>query len=213
MIRLLGRTGSINVRKVLWTLREIGVPFAHEAEWGTPARPTSAPVFLALNPNGLVPVLVDEAGAVWESNTICRYLAAAFGRADLLPAGAEARAQVERWMDWQATDLNTAWRPAFMGLVRRDPRFADPTGIERSAQNWNRLMGVLDGQLARAGDYVCGRTFTLADIVLGVSAHRWSMTPIARPALPHVRAWFARLKARPAANVALLDRVSVAPQT
>ena len=126
MLRLLGSTRSINVRKVLWTLAEVGAPFAHEDDWGMPARPLSAPEFKALNPNALVPVIEDDGIVLWESNTICRYLAAKHNRIDLLPSSATARAKVEMWMDWQATDLNTAWRYAFMALVRHIPTIAMP---------------------------------------------------------------------------------------
>lgn len=197
--RILGKASSINVRKVLWTCAEIGLDPVRE-DWGAGFADTAAPEFLALNPNGLVPVLVEADGArvLWESNTICRYLAAAHGRADLLPADPWGRAQVERWMDWQATELNGAWRPAFMGLVRRDPAFADPGAIAASLAAWNARMAILDAQLAATGAYVAGPGFTLADIVLGLSANRWLMTPMpARPAFPAVSAWLARLDARP----------------
>src|SRR5947209_7942524 len=106
--RLLGRPNSINVRKVIWTLAELEITYVHESDWATPQRPTSLPEFRSLNPNGLVPVIVDENGPLWESNTIIRYLAAKHGRTDLLPESAAARAKVEMWMDWAATDVNNA---------------------------------------------------------------------------------------------------------
>jgi glutathione S-transferase len=197
--RLLGRTGSINVRKVLWALREIGAPFTHETEWATPQRPTSLPEFRALNPNGLVPVLIDENGTFLESNAICRYLAAKFDRQDLLPTRAADRALVERWMDWQATDLNTAWRYAFMALSRKDPAYGDQVMITSSTKAWNDKMAVLDSQLESTKAFVAGGRLTLADIVLAVSAHRWEMTPIEHSKLPHVNAWLKQLRQRPAA--------------
>lgn len=196
MLRILGKASSINVRKVLWTCREIGLPFARE-DWGSGFAPTDTPDFLALNPNGLVPVIEDENGVLWESNTICRYLAARHGRTDLLPAEPWARAQVERWMDWQATDLNAAWRDAFMGLVRKDAAFLDAGRIAASATRWNAMMGILERQLAATGAFAAGPGFTLADIVLGLSANRWLMTPIERPDCPAIAAWLARLGERP----------------
>src|SRR5262249_20638367 len=123
-LRILGRASSINVRKVLWTCREIGIDYARE-DFGTGFAPTDTPEFLGMNPNGMVPVIVDEAGPLWESNTICRYLAAKHGRTDLLPATPRQRAGVEQWMDWGATDLNTSWRYAFIALIWRDPAFQD----------------------------------------------------------------------------------------
>ncbi|NGM24282.1 glutathione S-transferase [Roseomonas stagni] len=190
MLRLIGQASSINVRKILWTCAEIGIPVAREDRG-------EAAALRALNPNGLVPVIEDEAGVLWESNTICRYLAAKHGRTDLLPAAPRARAEVERWMDWQATDLNASWRGAFMALVRRHPDHADAGRIAASARAWNDLMEILDGQLARTGAFVVGESFTLADIVLGLSVNRWLMTLMDRPALPAVAAYVTRLAARP----------------
>ncbi|WP_315838280.1 glutathione S-transferase family protein [Bradyrhizobium prioriisuperbiae] len=195
MLRLLGRTSSINVRKVLWTLAELNVPFDHEADWATPERPATSPEFLALNPNGLVPVLIDAHGVLTESNTICRYLAARHSRTDLLPRAPEQRARIEMWMDWQATELNPAWRAAFLGLVRRDPAF-DPAAIEASSTAWSAKMHILDRQLATTQAYVAGDMFTVADIVLGLSVHRYFATPLAHAALPAVRGYVTRLNER-----------------
>jgi glutathione S-transferase len=196
MLRILGKASSINVRKVLWTCREIGIEYQRE-DWGTGFAPTNTSEFLDMNPNGLVPVIEDEAGALWESNTICRYLAAKRGRADLLPANARARAGVEQWMDWQATDLNASWRYAFLALVRRDPFFQDTRQIETSVAEWNARMGILERRLAVTGAFAAGPDFTLADVVLGLSVNRWLMTPIERPNYPAAAAYFDRLKQRP----------------
>ena len=198
MLRILGRASSINVRKVLWTAAEAGVEFERE-DWGIGFRSTRDQSFVALNPNSLVPVVVDEDDfTLWESNTICRYLAAKTSRTDLLPATPRARAEVERWMDWQAGELNNAWRYAFMALVRKSPAHTDANAVAASAAEWNRHMTMLDAQLQRTGAHVAGAEFTLADIVLGVSTQRWLATPVERPALPAVQAWFARVSARPA---------------
>jgi glutathione S-transferase len=196
-LKVLGRPASINVRKVLWTCDEIGVAYDHEP-WGTGELKLDAAEFRALNPNGLVPVLLDGDLVLSQSNAICRYLAAKHGRADLLPVSPAARAQVEQWMDWQATELNDSWRYAFMGLVRGDPQYQDGAAIRKGADSWNARMALLEAQLARTNAFVAGATFTLADVVLGLSTHRWKSTPIKRPTLAAVDAWFARLAERPA---------------
>jgi glutathione S-transferase len=199
MVRILGKASSINVRKVLWTATELGVSFERE-DWGSGFRSTQEPEFLALNPNAMVPVLVDGDVVLWESNTISRYLANRYGEGRLLPLDARARAKVEQWMDWQATELNNAWRYAFMGLLRNSPAHQDPVQIAASIAGWNRQMGLLERHLEAAGDYVAGGAFSLADIVLGLSAHRWRKTPMnERPDYPAIAAWMARLEARPAA--------------
>jgi glutathione S-transferase len=148
MLRILGKAASINVRKVLWTCDELGLPFARE-DWGAGLQSTQQPSFLALNPNALVPVLVDGDFVLWESHAICRYLAHRNDGAALLPADARQRARVDQWMDWQATELNNAWRYAFMALVRRSPQHRDSAQIAASVASWNRHVGILDDHLAR----------------------------------------------------------------
>jgi glutathione S-transferase len=197
VLRILGKASSINVRKVLWTCAELGLAFERE-DWGSGFQPTDSPEFLSLNPNAMVPVLVDGDTVLWESNTICRYLASRYGGGRLLPVDAVARARVEQWMDWQATELNNAWRYAFMALVRKSPAHRDAAQLAASVAQWNRHMGILDRQLERTGAFLAGKEFSLADIVLGLSTNRWLMTPIERPVLPAVEAYVARLRTRPA---------------
>lgn len=195
MIRILGRSSSINVRKVLWTCDELGLAYTLEP-WGSGFRSTDDDAFRALNPNALVPVLVDDDFVLWESNAIVRYLARRQRATRLLPDDPASQARVEQWMDWQAGELNNAWRYAFMGLVRRSPAHADASAIAASVAAWNRHMGLVDAQLARTGGWMTGPDFTLADIVIGLSANRWRMTPMGRPALPAVERFHARLLAR-----------------
>lgn len=199
MLKLLGRSSSINVRKVLWLCAELGLQPDHE-EWGTPERPTRDPAFLALNPNAMVPVLLDGDFVLWESNTICRYLAAREGRHDLLPAAPQERARVEQWMDWQATEFNNAWRYAFMGLVRNSPDHQDPAALAAGVAGWNRHVLIVEQQLQRTGAYVVGERFTLADIVIGLSVQRWWGAPVERiaprPDIPASWAYRERLLER-----------------
>ncbi|WP_375201853.1 glutathione S-transferase family protein [Hyphococcus sp.] len=198
MLRVLGRTTSINVRKVLATLAEIGADYEHEPQWAGPDAPTSSPDFLRLNPNALIPVLIDDDFIMWESNAICRYLALKHERRDLYPENERERAVVDMWMDWQATELNNAWRDAFMGLVRKHPDYANPDRIAKSAERWNAMMGLLDARLSDTGGFIAGNVLTLADIVIGLSAHRWRSTPIDKAALPAVAVWLAKLDGRAA---------------
>lgn len=196
MLQILGKSTSINVRKVLWLCCELQLPYELQ-QWGDGHQATDTPEFRALNPNALVPVIREGTFVLWESNAICRYLAAAQGRSDLLPADFKERALIEQWMDWQATELNNSWRYAFMSLVRRSPAHTDPQATAAGVSNWNRHMTLLDAQLQRTGAFVTGAQFTLADIVLGLSTHRWFMTPLERPALGAVTEYYERLSQRP----------------
>lgn len=191
-LRILGKTSSINVRKVLWTCAEIEADYLQE-DWGSGFKDTHSKEFLEHNPNGLVPVLIHGDFELWESNTICRYLANLYGRHDLLPQNPIQKYKVEQWMDWQATTLNSTWRNAFMGLVRNHPLYQDEALIKSSTNDWNRAMGVLEGQLSLTQAYVCGKKLTLADILIGLSVHRWHKSPIKHDNLPHVMRYYERL--------------------
>lgn len=197
MLKILGKSSSINVRKVLWTCAEIDIPYLL-VEIGSGAQPTDTPEFRALNPNATVPVIQDAGATLWESNSICRYLAGKHGREDLLPTPPMARAQVEKWMDWQSQELNGAWRYAFMALVRDSAAHRDPALIAASVGQWTRHMQILDAQLDASGAFANGAQFSLADIVLGLSVHRWFSTPIAHARLDAVAAYYERLSERPA---------------
>ncbi|BCW88609.1 Glutathione S-transferase GstB [Alphaproteobacteria bacterium SO-S41] len=199
-MKILGRISSINVRKVLWTADELGLAYTRE-DWGLPLRDPKVPDFLALNPNAQVPVLVEEGGFVlWESHAIMRYLSARGGVHRLMPPGAHEAAIADQWLTWGATELNPAWSYAFSALVRHAPGHDDPAAIETSRQRWTARMQLLDDRLAATGAYAGGAEFTLADITLGLSVHRWFGTPMERPALPHIDAYYARLQSRPAAR-------------
>src|SRR3979411_1843982 len=161
MLKVYGRANSINVRKVLWMLDEIGLAYERE-DWGRGYKSTDDPVFRKINPVGVGPVIADGAFRLRESNTIVRYLAEKHGRADLYPGDLEARATTESWMDWASTDLGGAMRPVFHGLVVKNPAYVGL--VEGGIKEWSGQMRVLDQQLAAAGPFVMGRSFTISDI-------------------------------------------------
>lgn len=195
MLRILGRVTSINVRKVLWAAGEMGIEYERE-DWGKPVRDPKVPEFLALNPNGTVPVIIDDGFALWESGAILRYLAEKTG-SDLWPSDARERALVDQWLTWQGTELNPSWAYIVPAKLRNDPPDPDPERLAAAAAKWTRTMRILEGQLER-GDYVANGRFSLADIVIGLSVHRWKSVQFDKPDLPAVDAHYARMQARPA---------------
>ena len=110
---------------------------------------------------------------------------------------AQQRARIEQWMDWQATEFNNAWRYAFSALVKKSPAHQDAGQIAAGIASWNRHAAIVERHLAQDGAFMTGATFTLADIVIGLSLRRWKLAPIARPALPAIDAYLARLAQRP----------------
>jgi glutathione S-transferase len=195
-LKLLGRVTSINVRKVLWLLGELGL--SHEREdWGLPLRDPNVAEFLALNPNAQVPVLIEDDFVLWESNAIMAYLAHKHGA--LLPTEGQSRALVDQWLYWQLGELNPAWSYAVNALLRRNPAFTDQGRIAESVSRWTKMLTILDGQLTKS-PFVAGEMFTVADIAIGLSVHRWYATPIpGRMSFPAIEDYYRRMQARPAA--------------
>jgi glutathione S-transferase len=119
MLKVYGRANSINVRKVLWMLKEVGETYERE-DWGRGYRSTDDPTFRKVIPVGVVPVIDDGAFRLRESNTIVCCLAAKHGRADLCPTDLQARAWTESWMDWASTDFANGMRaPCFTASSSR----------------------------------------------------------------------------------------------
>jgi len=193
MLKVYGRANSINVRKVLWMLEEVGETYARE-DWGRGYRSTDDPVFRKINPVGVVPVVDDGAFRLRESNTIVRYLAGKHGRADLYPTELEARATTEAWMDWAATDFAIGMRPVFQGLVVKNPAYASM--VDGGSKDWTAQMRVLEQHLAAAGPYVMGRHFTIGDIPVGLIVNRWFAINFQKPDFKAVSAYYDRLTER-----------------
>ncbi len=102
MLKIWGRLSSINVQKVVWCAKELGL--AHErTNAGRSFGIVDTPEYRRLNPNGMVPVIEDDGFVLWESNAIVRYLCAKHDRGTLLPPTLTERADADRWMDWQCT--------------------------------------------------------------------------------------------------------------
>lgn len=196
MLKVLGRVTSINTRKVLWALDEMGVPYERE-DWGKPLRDPNVPEFLKLNPNAQVPVIVDDGFVLWESHAILRYLSAKAG-SGLWPVEARERALVDQWMSWQSTELNPAWNYVVQAKLRGNPPNPDPIRVEASIVAWTRQMRILEEHLATAGGLMANGRLSLADIVIGLSTHRWLSVPFDKPSLPATEAHYRQMQSRPA---------------
>jgi glutathione S-transferase len=198
MLRLLGRANAYNVRKVLWLLDELGLAYEQE-DWGRGHRTTDDPGFLALNPLGTVPVLVDGGAVLRESHVILRYLARREGAERLYPRDPLGAARVEQWMDWVAYDMTFAMWGGYLGGELGLPPWNDPWAVAEGRARWVRGMAALEAELSSRGPYLAGEGFTLADIPAGFLVHRWhAMAGIARPEMPALAAYYARLSERPA---------------
>lgn len=191
MLTIWGRLNSHNVKKVVWAACETGQEWVRHDIGGAFGY---SPEYLAMNPNRLVPTLVEGDFALWESNAILRYLADAYAP-HLWPEGLRARAQADKWMDWQFTFAD-AQRDGFLQMVRVAEDQRDPAQIERTMTETNKLMRIMDDALAGQA-FLTGEAFGIADIPMGAYAYTWFKLGFAREDVPHVRRWFEAVSARP----------------
>jgi glutathione S-transferase len=193
-----GRANSVNVRKVLWCAEELGISYKR-IDAGMAFGRNTEPEYLAMNPNGRVPTLVDGDFVLWESNSIMRYFALVHGQGSAIyPAEPKRRASVDRWLDWTLSTVHPVDRPVFWALVRTPVEKRDMAAIQKDADAEAVVWRIPDALLATR-KFIEGDQFTLADIALGTYARRWfGVEGITKPALPHLERWFAQFAGRPA---------------
>jgi glutathione S-transferase len=200
--------GASRAMRPIWTALELGVPFEHIA---TPYQggATRTPEFLAINPNGHIPALIDQrpegAITVWESMACALYIARVHGQADgqsIAPATPAEEAQALRWTFWAVSELE---KDALTVLMHRMAMPQDQRKPELAEQAESRLkvpLAVLEAHLqaqnAQGQAYLAAQRFTVADVCLA-SVASWL-----RPAAdllahyPAVSAWLKLSVDRPA---------------
>lgn len=197
MLTVYGRANSSNVRKVLWTLDELGLPY-ERLDYGRGFEPTDSAAYKAINPAGLVPALQDGDTLIGESNVIIRYLLRKADAVHILPTHHGKLARVEQWMDWQSAEMVRPFRILFMGGHLDMPPFNTAEHLDLAHGEATKFMGILNDQLSQTGAYIVGDTFSAADLAAGVYVHRWFALDIERPAHAALEAYYNRLATRPA---------------
>ena len=196
MLKIWGRTNSINVQKVLWCCAELNLKY-ERVDAGGKFGVVNTPEYLAMNPNGRVPTIQDDGFTLWESHAIVRYLARRHGKGTLWPADDRVCADADRWMEWYSTTLWPSLQPVFWNLIRVEPEKRDMKLIEEARKKLADNLKMVEAALANR-PYLAGSAFTMGDIPLGVALHRWFLLPITRPDYPRLAACYERLKQRPA---------------
>jgi glutathione S-transferase len=196
MLKIWGRKTSSNVQKVLWCCGELDIPF-ERVDVGGPFGGNQDVHYLELNPNGLVPTIQDGDLVLWESNTICRYLAATHNGERLYPTAPAKRADVERWMDWQLSTIGPPMGVLLYSLIRSKPEARDHASIEAARRKAVTAWTIIEDTL-ESTPFLAGSGLSLAEIVMGTLVYRWHAFPIERPPLPRLKAWYERMRERPA---------------
>lgn len=192
MLTIWGRSNSVNVRKVLWAVAELGLEHRHIEAGGAHGQVNNE-AYRQLNPNGLVPSLQHGDFVLWESNAIVRYLAEVFGQGSLQPEGAQARAAADKWMDWASLAFSVPFRDIFWNSVRATPEQRSETEIQRGLEQAGQLLRIVDQTLAQQ-PFLSGERLGIGDIPLGTQLQALRTLPYKVDDIPHVDAWYERLR-------------------
>lgn len=192
MLTIYGTKPS-RVARCLWALEELGLPYRQ-----LPVPDSKAAEFLALNPMGKVPVLVDGDFILTESVAITAYLATLAPNA-LLPTDARSRARMDQWTSWAITEVEFHFTVMVREIRRAGQAGETPDGavIGACLTGVTDTLGALEQHLAAGHAYVAGDTFTLGDIntafpIAGIAPR------IDMARFPAIADWLARCTARPA---------------
>ncbi len=185
---------SPNVRRVRLTAAVLGLKL-DEVPLDFAKGEHKAPEFLAVNPNGAVPALVDGDFALAESRAIMQYLASKKPESGLLPRDERDRAEVTRWQFWDATHFSPQLGTlAFQRILKKRFGMGEPDAakVDEALTNLARFAAVLDKHLA-GRRYVVGDALTLADLTLASSLMyaEPSGAPVAE--FSNMQAWFSRI--------------------
>lgn len=196
MLRIWGRATSINVQKVMWLVAELGIE--HERlDRGGSFGGLDDPDIVSRTPTGKIPVVNDGPVDIFESNAICRYLAATYGAGSWWPDDAAPRAAADQWMEWFQNNLYMDFITVFIQLVRVPEAERDQKLLaackQRTADGFGRFARFLGDK-----PFVAGDRPTVGDIPVGAALYRYYALDYDRPDLPVLADYYDRLKARPA---------------
>jgi glutathione S-transferase len=193
-----GRKTSSNVQALMWCIGELELPFRRH-DIGHKYGGQDTPEFLAMNPNGTVPVLQDEDGEpLWETGAILRYLCNRYGGAPFWPQDLKNRTGVDKWAEWSKINIALNFTaPIFWRVVRTAPQDRDEAAIGEAIGVLCKKLDIAEHQVSRHA-FLAGDEFTLADIRFGHVLYRYFDIAIERPDHPALRRYYDRLSARPA---------------
>jgi glutathione S-transferase len=197
MITVYGRNTSVNVQAVMWCIAELGL--SHERlDFGGAFGKTDAADYRVLNPNGLVPTIKDEETVVWESAAIVRYLACKYGDEHFWPRDPGKRAALDMWAEWMKSTIYPDFiSTLFMQLVRTAKAARNTAAVAAAEARLHKAMPLFDTRIGK-GPWLNGDQFSFGDVACGVMLHRYFTLDHDRSDVPNVRAYHARLLARPA---------------
>ncbi|MGE3872962.1 MAG: glutathione S-transferase family protein [Parvibaculaceae bacterium] len=196
MITIYGRESSSSVQLVMWAVGELGLA-CERLDYGHGFASTKTDDYLAMNPMGRVPVMVDGPVRMFESAAILRYLGAAYGDGTFWPSDPTLRGPLDTWAEWGKGTFTESVLEIFVYDVRLAPETRDPAILEQATRRVATLARMLADRIGD-GPWLAGEAFTFADIACGHILHRYFTLNWERPDLPALAAYYERLQGRPA---------------
>ena len=204
---------TLNGHKVTIALEEMGLAYEIVPVNILKGQQTSEE-FLAINPNGRIPALVDGEVSIFESGAILQYLGRKTGQ--FYPTDEPTRASIDSWLFWQMAGLGPMssqvnWFTRVAAKGHRDP-LESAYALERYRRETARLFGVLERGLA-GREYLCGK-YSIADICCWTWIDKYPENGGGLAGFPAVAAWHARIAERPAVRRAVqvgLDQIALTP--
>lgn len=187
---------SPNVRRVRLTAAVLGLELEeHVVDFAKGEHKSAS--FLAINPNGALPALVDDDFALTESRAIMQYLAAKKPEAGLWPQDERSRADITRWQFWDSSH----WAPclgaiAFERVIKGFMNLGAPDAakVDENLKAFQRWGAVLDARLA-GKQYVVGNALTIADLTLASSLMYAKQSDVPLAQFGNIEGWFGRISA------------------
>ncbi len=213
MLKIYGLYRSRATRNI-WLCDELGVPFtlvpviqsdraASPAAAGIPLN-SKSPEFLKINPNGHIPSIDDDGLILHESLAINLYLAKKHG-GPLAPANIAEDGQMTTWTAWALTEVEPRTIQILYNRVAKPVDQRDPKAADAAVAALKTPFAVLDKALAATG-YVVGGRFTVVDINIAECVRYAAAAPELFEANPNVKAWLAKVQARPAYKAMMAKR-------
>ncbi|MEZ2220534.1 glutathione S-transferase family protein [Rhizobium sp. RCC_161_2] len=198
MLTVWGRKSSSNVQALMWCIGELGLDYKR-IDAGFTYGVVDTPEFLAMNPNGTVPVLRDgDSEPLWETGAILRYLAEQYAAEDFWPKEPGRRVKIDKWAEW--AKLNVALNftaPVFWRVVRTARALRDDAAISAALALLGKKFDIAETQLEQHR-FLAGEKLTLADIQFGHVLYRYFDIDIPRPPRPRLERYYRNLTERPA---------------
>ncbi|MEP5633316.1 MAG: glutathione S-transferase family protein [Tateyamaria sp.] len=195
-MHLFGRTTSVNVQKVLWTLEELKLAY-ERTDLGGAYGGLGAPDYVAMNPNQRVPTLIDGDLTLWESNTIVRYLVSRYGQDTFAGSNPAQVALADMWMEWFQNNCYPHFIALFYQTVRLPKSERSEDARDNAAAALSKSFALLDKHLEDHA-FVAGRSVSMGDFIVGASLYRYFSMDFTRADLPNLSAYYDRLCKRAA---------------